>query len=73
MTAKEQLQHEIDALDESQAAVALALVKSARDGTALVDIYGTPWGTLLSEDDADALKPGRRVPIHVPSGIQHIT
>ena len=59
MTVKEQLHQAIDELNESQAAVALALVESARAGIPLVDMYGTPWGTVLTSADADKLNANR--------------
>jgi hypothetical protein len=79
MTVKEQLrdeldalQHEISGLDDSQAAVALALVKTARNGTELVDIYGTPWGAIRPA--SGVLKRKRTGPptIEIPPGIPHL-
>lgn len=72
MTVKEQLHQAIDGLDESQATVALALVESARSGAPLVDMYGTPWGAILTAQDADALELSGPATITIPDDLPEI-
>ena len=42
------------------------------DGEALVDVYGTPWGSVLSEADADMLRVTGRPTIAIPAGIPDV-
>jgi hypothetical protein len=70
MTIKEQIQRELDALDESQAEIALAVLQSARKGIPLTDIYGTPYGSIRFAEGA--AEPTGKPTIEIPPGIPHL-
>jgi hypothetical protein len=72
MTVKQQLHQAIDGLNESRATVALALFESARSGTPLVDMYGTPWGAVLTAADADAPDAAGPPTITIPDDLPQI-
>jgi len=72
MTVKEQIQQELDALDASQAEIALAVLQSARKGTPLVDIYGTPYGSIRFAEGALHTERTGRPTVEIPPGIPHL-
>ena len=72
MTVREQIQQELDALDESQAEIALAVLQSARKGIALVDIYGTPYGSIRPAPGVLTSERTGPPTIEIPPGIPHL-
>lgn len=41
-------------------------------GEPLVDLYGTPWGSVLAASDAEALRVTGRPTVHIPAGIPDV-
>jgi hypothetical protein len=72
MTAKERLQQLVAELTEDEAAQTIAFVEGTRAGVALTDMYGTPWGQILTGVDPAVLEPTGRPTITIPSGIPDI-
>lgn len=72
MTVKERLQRVVADMTEDEAEVALALVAGARAGATPVDVYGTAWGRVLEDVDADALAVSSKPTIAIPTDIRSV-
>jgi hypothetical protein len=72
MKVKERLQIMVAEMSEEEAVEAFALVNCARAGATPVDIYGTPWGQVLSEVDPHALAVTGSPTITIPDGIPDV-
>ncbi|MFT4034960.1 MAG: hypothetical protein QM679_05240 [Patulibacter sp.] len=72
MTVKEHLQQVIAELTEQEASDVLTLVAAAKAGATPVDVYGTPWGSVLTGVDPDALVVTGKPSIELPDGIPNI-
>jgi hypothetical protein len=68
ITGKERLQQVVSEMTEDEAADALALVAGARAGATPTDIYGTAWGKVLADVDAEALVVRGDPTIAIPDG-----
>lgn len=69
MSAKRLLRQFIAAMTEEEGAQALALLQSTTTPT---DIYGTPWGQILSNIDPAMLEVSGSPSITIPPGIPDV-
>ena len=58
MTVKEHLQQVVADMTEEEAADVLALVAGAKAGATPVDVYGTAWGSVLTDGSANGTAAG---------------
>ena len=72
MTVKEHLQQVVADMTEEEAADVLALVAGAKAGATPVDVYGTAWGSVLTDADPQALAAGGTASIEIPDGIPDV-